>query len=237
MKKTWRIVCVAIFVFGAVSAFEAQKRSTSILKASQAAAVRTQASPDQSIDVSDTEPAQAFVVEFVDSTATPDGTVTIGGTTTRFVKADGEWRLVIKRKSGVQTVYAGSSEGVFEKNKNELSRRHVSEPSSDQLIQRLYRSHNYLRHHPGFVRTDEVAGLTVYVLKRIPDPTNPEQWEEISYSPKTGNTILRSIRHLSDGSEIRREAVTIEFKDVPDSLNQDIKDLPIKSNEVKARSQ
>lgn len=223
MKNVWRGICVAIFVVGVVSIFQAQKRN---------AAGFTLA--NQSSNVSDSEPAQAFVVEYVDSSVSADGTVTVTGTTTRYVKADGEWRLILRRNNGLtassessrETVYGGTSDGVFEKETNSASRRYVSQ-SSDQNILRLFRSHNYLRNSRDFIRTDEVAGLKVYVLRGVADIANPSQWQERSYSPKTGLTILRSVLHMTDGSEIRREAVSVEFKEVPEDLNQDLKNLPI----------
>lgn len=230
MKNVWRGICVAIFVFGAVSLFQAQKRAAGFQVA------------NQSVDVSDTEPAQAFVVEYVDSSVSSDGTVAVTGSTTRHVKADGEWRLVLRRNNGQTvssegakevTVYGGTPDGVFEKKINSATRRYVS-PSSDQSILQLYRSHNYLRSHREFVRTDQVAGLKVYVHRiEVGDAANPGQWQERSFCPKTGLTALRSVIHLSDGSEIRREAVSVEFKDVPEDLNHDLKNLPITPKEKK----
>jgi hypothetical protein len=226
MKNIWRGICVAVFVFGAVSVFEAQKRTASLGVANQ--------STKPSIDVSDTEPALGFVVEFVDSNVSPDGKVTTMGSTTRYVKADGEWRLEMRRNNGARPLtYSGTPDGVFEKN-DSASRRYVSpstiSPSSDQRILELYRSHNYLRSHPEFVRMDQIAGLDVYVL-RTAVPNDPTQWRESAYSPRTGLTTLRSVLHQSDGSEIRREAVNVEFKDIPENLNHDLKSLPITNKE------
>jgi hypothetical protein len=36
---------------------------------------------------------------------------------------------------------------------------------------------------------------------------------------------------MRDGSEIRREAVSVVFKDVPEDLNHDLKNLPITPKE------
>ncbi|HSB07874.1 MAG TPA: hypothetical protein VLM38_00065 [Blastocatellia bacterium] len=229
IKNSWRGLCIAIFVFGAVSFLQAHKRADSLQ------------SGGQSIDVSDKEPAQSFVVEYSDSLVSSDGTLTNTGDTTRYVKADGDWRLVIRRRNGPElllkrpnrpAVYGASSDGVYEKEGSSQTRRYVS-PSADQTMLQLFRSHNYLRSSPEFVRTDRIAGLKVYVWRVDRDAANPVQWTEESYSPKTGFTPLRTIIHFRDGSEIRREAVSIEFKDVPEELNHDIKDLPVKNTEPK----
>ena len=239
MKNILRGMCVVVFVFGAASLFQAQKKAAGFQIARQADIA------SQSVDVNDTERAQAFVIEYVDSNVSPDGTIAITGSTTRFVKADGEWRLVIRRNSGQASspqsskevsTYAGTPDGVFEKKPNSATRRFVSpssvSPQSDQAILKLYRSHNYLRTHPDFVRMDEVAGLKVYVLRTVVTD-NPTQWQERAYSPRTGLTALRSVIHMSDGSEIRREAVSIEFKEITEDLNHDLKTLPITPNEKK----
>jgi hypothetical protein len=228
MKNVWRGICIAIFVFGAASLLQASKRAAGFQLT------------NRSVDVSDTEPGQAFVVEYVDSSVSSDGTVAVTGRTTRYVKADGEWRLVLRRNTGQTSssdgskevaVYGGTSDGVFEKKSNSATRRYVS-PSSDQSILQLYRSHNYLRNQREFVRTDDVAGLKVYVLRiENTDIGNPEEWLERSYSPTTGLTILKFVSHMRDGSEIRREAVSVVFKDVPEDLNHDLKNLPITPKE------
>src|SRR5262249_31625678 len=80
--------------------------------------------------------------------------------------------------------YAGTPDGVFEKKPNSATRRFVSPSSvsqkSDQAILKLYRSHNYLRTHPDFVRMDEVAGPKVYVLI-TGAPANPTQCQDNAY--------------------------------------------------------
>lgn len=230
MKNVWRVICVTVFVFGAVSVFQAQKRVAIFQIASQP------------VDISDAGPAQSFVVEYIDSDVAPDGTVTTTGSNTRYVKANGEWRLLIRRNNRQPTssegpklvsIYGGTPDGVFERKGDSPTRRYVSQ-SSDQTVLGYYRSRNYLRNHREFVRTDKVAGLEVYIFRiEISDPPNPLQWRETSYSAETGLTPLRTVMHLSDGSEIRQEAVSVEFKDVPEDLNYDLKNLPIAPKEKK----
>ena len=224
-KNFLRGLCIAIFIFGAILFLQAQKSAD------------RRRSTVQSIDVSDAEPAQPFTVEYVSTSVGTDGTVTVTGRTTRYVKADGEWRLELHRNTakpgspeafGETMVYAGTAGGVFKKENNAESLSYVSQ-SDDQTTLHSHRSGNYLRHHPEFFRMDEVAGLEVYVFRvEIRDAAQPGYWKETSYSPRTGITALRSVLHSSDGSEIREEALAVEFKNVPEDLNMDLKALPIK---------
>jgi len=228
VKNSLRGLCIVIFIFGAILFLQAHKNANALR------------STVQSIDVSDAEPAQPFTVEYVSSSIGVDGTVTVTARTTRYVKADGEWRLELRRNTAKRgepeelqegRVYAGTAGGVFQRENNSESRSYVS-PSDDQTTLRSYRSRNYLRNHPEFFRMDEVAGLEVYVFRvNISDTANPGYWMEISYSPRTGITPLRTVRHSSDGSETRQEAIAVEFKNVPEDLNRDLKALPIRPRE------
>jgi len=231
MKYSLRGFCIAVFIFGAVLFIQAQK-SADVLKSGR------------SVDLSDSEPARGFVVEYLSSTVSPDGTVTVTGRSRRYVKANGDWRLVLrhdKSRTGPGgnlnngRVYGATADGVFEKGSDAKSRRYVS-PSAEQSILQYYRSGNYLRTHPEFSRTDEVAGLEVYVFRvNLTDPAYAGYWMEISYCPRTGMTPLRTVRHSSDGSETRDEALVVQFKDVPDDLNNDFEQLPIVPAEKRLR--
>lgn len=160
-KNIWRWFCIAIFLFGGVSFLHANKSAVGFQK------------PGKPVDVSDTEPALSYVVECANSQVGSDGKITVIGITTRYTKADGEWRQEFRRHNGPEAmsarpgppaVYGSTSEGVFQKQNDSGTRRYVSQPS-DENIRQLYRSHNYLRAHPDFVGTDEVAGLKVYVVE------------------------------------------------------------------------
>lgn len=232
IKYSVRGLCIAVFIFGAVLFIHAQKRAD-VLKSTR-----------QSVDLSDTQPAQGFVVEYVSSTMSPDRTVAVIGRSTRYVKANGDWRLVLRHGESRtaqgktlkdERVYGATSDGVFEKRSDAESRRYVS-PSADRSIIQFYRSGNYLRTHPEFFRMDDVAGLEVYVFRvNITDPAYAGYWMEISYCPRTGMTPLRTVRHASDGSETTEEAVVVEFKDVREDLNDDFEQLPIRPTGKRVR--
>lgn len=214
MQKVWRAMCVVVFITGAVSY-------------SQVSQVRS--------EETGVEPATSFVVTYTDSTVSPDGTVTVTGWHIRYVKADGEWRLVLhgpKSDSGAVAppVFAGTPEGLFGKGSGSDHRKLFAPPPPKELSE-AFRSHEFFANHKQMARTDQVAGLKVYVLRtEIVNPESPQQWVEISYSPKTGRHPLRSIDHLRDGSEIRSEATKVEFKEIPDDLNADVKALPIQED-------
>src|SRR6266436_1036986 len=108
VKNSLRGLCIAIFIFGAILFLQAHKNADALR------------STVQSVDVGDAEPAQPFTVEYVSSSIGVDGTVTVTARTTRYVKADGEWRLELRRNAGKPgepeewkegRVYAGTAGG------------------------------------------------------------------------------------------------------------------------------
>ncbi len=229
MKKVFRTLCGIVFVVGLLVFSQAQ--------------VQNNSGDDDVI-----EPAQSYVVKYVRYDVSPDGTPKILEHRTRYVKANHEWRLEFSRpntdsssptdsegklpKDQKKThVYASGPEGVVSRGAGQDSRRSVS-PSADQRMLDYFRSHKFLRENPQFVRTDEIAGLKVYVWRtETNDPENTEIWSETSYSPKTGFTPLRTVVHFRDGTEVRIEAVSIEFKEVPEDLNDDLKSLPVREKD------
>lgn len=69
---------------------------------------------------------------------------------------------------------------------------------------------------------DKYLGLEVYVLRVEAEG----YWIENYHSPLTGITPLRMVMHQLEGTEYTTETVKVEFRDVPDNLNDDIKSLP-----------
>lgn len=215
MKKGFRVLCLFVFVIGALSFSLARDKKKG-----------------------DIEPSRSFVIVAYEAQATPDGKMTITGWRTRYVKANGEWKTVIhganataaftKDNTGFagtsSPVFAGTTEGVFAKASGSNERKSLSPPSPEGL-QNQFHSHAYLKNHPEFVRMDSIVGLEVYVLRGV-NREYPNYWIETSYSPLTGRTPLRTVEHSLDGSEFIIEAVRIEFRDVPDNLNEDITTLP-----------
>ena len=231
MKNIWRALSLTVFLIGLISFPYIHKP-----------AIGSQAQ-EKAASYNDLEPEQSFVAKFVDSRVDPAGKVTVTGSRTRYVKANGEWREVIRRLGSLDassqqpdriTEFAGTQDGVYEKKSTPASRRYVSEWGNKQMFD-SFRSHYYLRNNQEYVRTEQVAGLVVYVQRsKTRDPASG-YWTESSYSPKTGLNPLRTVMHFSDGSEIRDEAVSIEFTEVPEALNDDLKSLPITQKEEKLK--
>jgi len=217
MEKILRIVCVLVFIAGLVKF---------------SSAYRIQSNQD------DIEPPLPFVASYIESRVTPDGTRIIEGKRTRYVKANGEWKEIVRAfKPGDQSpedssaiadtkgavVYSGLPEGAFAKPNNSDERKFVSpSPGPGDTLSQKFKSHEYLRNHKEFVRTEEFAGLKIYVLRS----ETPYYWTEVSYSSKTGRNPLSNIAHFNDGSEKRIELTKIEFNEVPENLNDDMKALP-----------
>jgi hypothetical protein len=189
---------------------------------------------------SDTETARPFVAVFQESLLSAEGRLSIRGRRTRYVKANGEWKSVMRGANAAgepeayspdqldaapgtkSAVMSGTADGVFIKGTEANERKWVGPQLSTEDTARYY-SHRFLRTHPEFVRTDEVAGLGVYVLRT----ENPGYyWVEVSYSPLTGRNPLRIVHHQADGTEVRIEAVKVEFREVPEDINRDLMALP-----------
>jgi hypothetical protein len=178
------------------------------------------------------------VAVFFEAQTAPDGKMTITGWRTKYVKANGDFRTVMHGTdaaaafSGSTTafsgtsspIYAKTSEGVFAKAAGSDERKATSS-SAPEDVEKMFHSHSQLKNSSQFVRMDKVAGLDVYVM-RMENEEHPNYWTEVSVSPLTGRNPLRVVTHQPDGTLFILEAAKVEFKDVPDNLNDDIKALP-----------
>lgn len=209
MKTFWRVLCLVIFLAGLVSFSRAQMRKNETL---------------------DLEPASPFVLITTHYNVSPEGLKVVVGERIRFVKANGEWRQMRHDSSDSgaaskkeSAVFAGTEEGAFQKAPDVAERKEVS-PGANQKVQQCFRSPSCLNGQLSFIRNEEIVGLMTYVLRHeIKNPASPIDWIEESYSPKTGPIALRNVKHFRDGSQMVMEARKIEFRDVPDDLNNDIK--------------
>ncbi len=230
LRKIFRGASLAVFLAGLITFAQVRHHIT----ASQAPGKEPGANQVQDKEnfSNDIEPARAFVLDSVQTHIDANGVAGAPVYTTRYVKANGEWRLGpygfrpedAATNKGLN-FYAGTPDGVVAKRGGSDSLRSVS-PSPDQEMHNYFRTHSSLRSNPRFVRTEQLAGLEVYVLRTEFDESRPEQWVEESYSPMTGRTPLRRIFHFRDGSEMRKEAIRIRFQEVPEDLNNDLKALP-----------
>jgi hypothetical protein len=217
MKSIYRFFCVGIFIVGVITFSQARMTGAQLEKGKG----------------DDLEPAAPYVVKYIIYRKAPDGNLTILGRRTRYVKANGEWRLIghgpdEEQPNSNSTVMVSGPGGVQKRHSGSNELFAIS-PSADEQVWQSYRSHSFLRNHNLFVRDDEIAGVKVYVLRtEIADSAHPLAWAETAYSPKTGFIQLRTVNHFRDNSEVKIEAISVEFKEVPENLNDDLKDLPVK---------
>jgi hypothetical protein len=220
MKNLWRSVCLVVFVTGAMVYALSLAQSPADEKGNR-------------------EPASPYIVITANYRIDSGGNKIITGERIRFVKANGEWRqgrydaqsdTSINKPDAQKdaATFASTGEGVFAKAPGQSERKFISR-SADQQMQDCFRSEHCLMSQSTFVRTEQVAGLKVYVLRDdIKDVANPIEWVEQSYSPKTGYIPLRNVKHFRDGSEMGEEATKVVFQEVPEDLNGDLKKLPVK---------
>ncbi|GEM_PF-1995382 len=229
MSNLFRILSVAIFLVGIT--------------------VFSQAYVTQESPASEIEPAKSFEVVYVETRLTPEGDLRVTGGRTRFVKANGEWKQIwhknkdnrlssseIRNENGTAEahIYAGLSDGIYAKLSNSNERITVSPPANQRMLEN-FRSHSFLKNNPNVVRKDQIAGVEAYTIrKEVEDVSHPIAWMEQSYSPKTGFTPLRTVTHFRDGSEVRIEAIRVQFREIPENLNDDMKSLPVNTEPRKS---
>ncbi|MEK6301743.1 MAG: hypothetical protein AABO41_13615 [Acidobacteriota bacterium] len=222
MKTVFRVLCTVVFLVGLLV--------FSLAQANQHTQTGSTA-PD------DLEPSQPFVVSMVQYRVGQDGTRTVMTRSTIYLKADGESRNVCSGADGRLTIYATLHDGVYTKAAGSNSLTYVS-PRATEEMSWFYRSAKSLRNNPNYARTEGIVGLKAYVQRHVID--NPEsniEWIEDSYSPRTGRCGLRMRLHFRDGTEVLQEAEQVEFEEVPNNLNADLKDLQISNLEEKRRKQ
>ena len=212
MNNPWRRSCLAVFILGVVAYTASFSQSSTTSKA-------------------DAEPALSYIVITANYRIDSSGIKTDLGDRVRYVKPNGEWQQTANhetKNNKESAVIASTEEGVFAKAPGYPERKFISQ-TADPQMQKCFRSVRCLQMQKDFVRTEEVAGLKVYVLRsEISNPEIPIDWVEQSYSPKTGYVPLRHVKHFRDGSEMVEEATKVEFKDVPDNLNEDLQRFPIR---------
>lgn len=233
MKNIARALCAAVFLVGLMVFSLAQSS-----KQAQTGGV------DDVI-----EPARPSVVKMIQYRVNPDGSREMLSRYIIYEKANGEARRIsyglkapegdnpLSKNSNEYAIFAALSDGVYSKQAGSNTLTYESGPR-DVKMSEYYRSPKYLRNDKEFVRTEKFLGLEVYVMRQvIADPASNIEWIENSYSPKLGDGSPRGVIHFRDGSEVIAEALSIEFKDVPEDLNDDLKDLPINNLEEKLQKQ
>jgi len=234
MKNIARALCVAVFLIGLMVFSLAQS---------------SKQAQDNSYVADDIEPAQPYVEKVIQYRINQDGSKQIVSMSTVYHKANGEYRLVSHGPNGLKAdnplskhsneayIMAVMPDGLYSKSIGSDTLRYESGRATEEMLQ-FYRSRKNLKNNSNFVRMGKVAGLEVYVLREeIKNPASSVEWVEESYSPKIGLRGLLKVIHFREGWELVSEVLSVEFKEVPEDLNDDLKDLPINNLEEKMRKQ
>ena len=236
MKHAARAFCAAVFLIGLLVFSQAQD---------------SKQADNADYYLSDVEPARSYIQKSIQYRVNQDGSKQIMARFTVYVKADGEFRRIsygpdgprsdnpLYKHSNDRVINAGWGGEVYAKGVGLNSLIYIGAGAkSDDEMSRYFRSTKYYMNNRELVGTDTIAGLKVYVLRsKVDNPESDIQWSERSYSPKTGSGSIRAITHFRDGSEVISEALSVEFTEVPDDLNDDLKGLPISNLEEKIRKQ
>ncbi|MGA9769654.1 MAG: hypothetical protein WBV94_11480 [Blastocatellia bacterium] len=234
MKNLARAVCAAVFLVGLLVFSQAQNTK-------QAASVNN--------DFDDIEPALSYIMKSIQYRVNRDGSKQVMTHYTTYHKANGEFRKIsygptgpknnnlMSKYSNDTIIYVGLADGVYVRGYGLNTLFYMGLPA-DKQQENYFRSHKYYINNRDFVRTDTVAELKVYALRQeVSEPESEIEWVEDSYSPKIRLNSLRSIMHFRDGSEVISEVLSVQFTEVPDDLNDDLKNLQISNMEEKMQKQ
>jgi hypothetical protein len=195
-----RIVCLVIFLCG-LGLFTASITRSREVPATETAKI---------------EP-RPFVVHYIAYSPEKGDSLEPVEYSIRAVNADGEWKET--RYSLTETkrsTLGASKDGLFIIKGD--SRQYYAEFNAE-IARNAMRSEKEMKLNPQFTRTEQLAGLTTYILK-------VENGMEIGYSPLTGATPLKEVLYSnSDNNKILHllEAVKVEFRE----LSKDEIDFPV----------
>jgi hypothetical protein len=143
----------------------------------------------------------------------------------RWVSSTGEWKETrYSFKDGKISTWGAASDGLYLISGN--SRQYFGE-NNIEGARLAMRSAEGLKASTAFKRTEQLLGLTTYVIK---DP-NPVWDIEVNYAPETGATPLKHVIHANSGDgesfvEVK-EAVNLEFRDLSEDEVK-LPDLPVR---------
>lgn len=208
MKRIWYAFSLTVFVIGLVAFAQTRK--------------------------GDVEPARSYAVVMANYRIGADGSRTNLNSRVVLANASGELRQTTYDPNNAASLskqsplVARTEEGLFATAPGHPERKLISSTPVPKDMSECFRSAKCLSSMPQLVRVEELACLQVYVMHNdIPAP-HPMEWMEQSYSPKIGFMPLRKVMHFRDGSEWILEATSVEFKEVPDDINDDIKAMPVR---------
>lgn len=136
---------------------------------------------------------------------------------TRYVSANGSWRVVITNEDGkTMQQFFERGRGFFkvdERNKK-LKKNNLAstEPAAPQTAEQL-------RSSPQFLRTEEVLGFTTYIL-RVTDQATGKPMTDLYYAVQLGGIPLKVINYDYGKQTLVDEAVSITFGEPNSSLTK-----------------
>lgn len=157
-------------------------------------------------------PKRGFTIQY-NVKATHGDLTYMTGSEIRLVSENGNFKSTLTQVGYNGTVLThttiGDANGVYGLSKGQLEL--ISGPS-DGAAENYYRSEEFLRTHPNFVRKEQVMGYDCYVIRQGDEHGYTEEY----YSPVFGATSLKQIK--DDGQERwALEAVFIDLNE-PDSV-------------------
>ena len=168
---------------------------------------------------------RSFVVQYLVSRSENNNALTPCEYRVRWTSSTGEWKETrYSFKDGKVSTWGGAGDGLYLISGN--SRQYFGDNNLESARVAM-RSAEGFKSSPTFKRTEQLLGLTTYVLK---DP-NPVWDIEVNYAPETGPTSLKHVIHANSGDgesfiEVK-EAINIEFRDLSEDEVK-LPDLPVR---------
>ena len=134
---------------------------------------------------------------------------------TYVARTTGDWKdTAYYLGTGNVRILVGTPEAEYEVGPASVEFLQSTGPMQElQALDESFRSAEYHRNHPEFVREEYVAGFRTYVHRAV-SPDDPESWVESYYAPEFGLTSLKRVRHLSQSEMSVTEAISVQFRDV-----------------------
>lgn len=148
-----------------------------------------------------------FVVQYLAYRPDKSGSLEVYEFRVRAVSQTGEWKETRYSTYGKAFTWGAENAGLF--TADEGSRQFYGE-FNPEIAKAAMRSEDELKNSPQFAGTEEIAGLTTYILK-INDAGL-----EANYSPRTGMTVLKEVLRDPKTNAVLylQEAVSVEFRDL-----------------------
>jgi len=168
-----------------------------------------------------------FVVQYLAYRPNKSGALEVYEFRVRAVSQTGEWKETRYSTYGKAFTWGAQKDGLF--TASEDSRQFYGE-FNPEIATTAMRSEDELKNNPQFAGTEEIAGLSTYILRMN------DAGLEANYSPKTGMTALKEVLRDTKTNAViyLQEAVSVEFRDLSvDEIK--LPDLPVRFDLINHR--